>query len=333
MDVDLTRADVVGTYAGLRPLIAPSGGSSTVKASREHRVTVEPNGVVRIGGGKYTTYRVMARDVVDAALGTGGAPTAERHRRLAAGRGGGARPELDRMAAELATIPWVGAAHPEAAARLVARHGTDAAGVVALGSELGLTAASRPGARSSRQRSPGPSDTSWRWASTTSCRAGRGWRWRPPTEAPRSRRGWRPSSVPSWAGMRRARRGRSRRISPRRDAITPSHQPPSRWPVRCPSRRPEPPAPRRAQSELEIGPIRAQARRPKWRDPWVRKFRLYNAHACAYRLAGKRHGSVRGQRTSSSTQLGLLSRLTRENPMGSRRLPRGVSFSCTATRI
>ena len=39
MDVDLTRADVVGTYAGLRPLIAPSDGS-TVKASREHRVTV-----------------------------------------------------------------------------------------------------------------------------------------------------------------------------------------------------------------------------------------------------------------------------------------------------
>ena len=38
MDVDLTRADVVGTYAGLRPLIAPSDGS-TVKASREHRVT------------------------------------------------------------------------------------------------------------------------------------------------------------------------------------------------------------------------------------------------------------------------------------------------------
>ena len=68
MDVDLTRDDVVGTYAGLRPLIAPSDGS-TVKASREHRVTVESNGVVRIGGGKYTTYRVMARDVIDAVLG------------------------------------------------------------------------------------------------------------------------------------------------------------------------------------------------------------------------------------------------------------------------
>ncbi len=72
LDVDLTRADVVGTYAGLRPLIAPSGGS-TVKASREHRITAEQNGVVRVAGGKYTTYRVMARDVIDAALGRDGA--------------------------------------------------------------------------------------------------------------------------------------------------------------------------------------------------------------------------------------------------------------------
>ena len=61
------RDDVVGTYAGLRPLIAPSGGS-TVKASREHRVVVEANGLVRVGGGKYTTYRIMARDAIDAAV-------------------------------------------------------------------------------------------------------------------------------------------------------------------------------------------------------------------------------------------------------------------------
>ena len=40
---DLTRADVVGTYAGLRPLLAPAGGS-TVKASREHRVTIDADG-------------------------------------------------------------------------------------------------------------------------------------------------------------------------------------------------------------------------------------------------------------------------------------------------
>ncbi len=43
LDVDLNRDDVVGTYAGLRPLIAPSDGS-TITASREHRVIVERNG-------------------------------------------------------------------------------------------------------------------------------------------------------------------------------------------------------------------------------------------------------------------------------------------------
>ncbi|HEY0444368.1 MAG TPA: glycerol-3-phosphate dehydrogenase/oxidase, partial [Candidatus Limnocylindrales bacterium] len=69
LDVDLTRADVVGTYAGLRPLAASPGSGSTVKASREHRVTVERPGLVRVTGGKYTTYRVMARDTIDAVLG------------------------------------------------------------------------------------------------------------------------------------------------------------------------------------------------------------------------------------------------------------------------
>ena len=137
LDVDLRRSDVVGTYAGLRPLIAPSGGS-TVKASREHRVTVEPNGVVRIAGGKYTTYRVMARDVIDAVLGREQAahrPSATADWRI---RGAADRPERARLAAELASIPAVAAAHPAAAARLVARHGTEAPGVVALGGELDL---------------------------------------------------------------------------------------------------------------------------------------------------------------------------------------------------
>lgn len=136
-DVDLKRSDVVGTYAGLRPLIAPSRGS-TVKASREHRVSIEQNGIVRIAGGKYTTYRVMARDVIDAVLGREGAerlPSATAERRLV---GAADRPVLDRIVAEVASVPAVAAAHPEAAARLVARHGTEAPGVVALGGELGL---------------------------------------------------------------------------------------------------------------------------------------------------------------------------------------------------
>ena len=144
LDVDLARSDIVGTYAGLRPLIAPSAGS-TVKASREHRVTAEPNGVVRIGGGKYTTYRVMARDVVDAALGREVArqrPSATTDHRLI---GAADRPALDRLVEELATIPGLAAAHPEAAARLVARHGTQAPAVVAVGAELDLLRALVPG--------------------------------------------------------------------------------------------------------------------------------------------------------------------------------------------
>jgi glycerol-3-phosphate dehydrogenase len=137
LDVDLTRADIVGTYAGLRPLVAPSGGS-TVKASREHRVTIEPNGVVRIGGGKYTTYRVMARDVIDAVLGPEAArsrPSVTADRRLI---GAADRPVLDRIVRDLTSIPAIAGAHPEAAARLVARYGTESPAVVALGGELDL---------------------------------------------------------------------------------------------------------------------------------------------------------------------------------------------------
>jgi glycerol-3-phosphate dehydrogenase len=144
MDVDLGRSDVVGTYAGLRPLIAPPGGGSTVRASREHRVTVERNGVVRIGGGKYTTYRVMARDVIDAALG--GEATRPPSRTADWPIIGAAdRVALDLLTTEIDSTPWVHAVHPEAAARLVARHGTEASGVVALGIELGLTGAVIPG--------------------------------------------------------------------------------------------------------------------------------------------------------------------------------------------
>jgi glycerol-3-phosphate dehydrogenase len=137
MDVGLTRADVVGTYAGLRPLIAPSDGS-TVKASREHRVTVESGGVVRIGGGKYTTYRVMARDVIDVVLREEGAR--RRPSRTADWRLVGAC-EVDaqaRLAAELATIPAFATLDPAVPARLVARHGTEALAVVTLGSEFDL---------------------------------------------------------------------------------------------------------------------------------------------------------------------------------------------------
>ena len=62
----LTHADVEGVYAGLRPLLSHES-ESTSKLSREHTVAVPVPGLVAIAGGKYTTYRVMGKDAVDAA--------------------------------------------------------------------------------------------------------------------------------------------------------------------------------------------------------------------------------------------------------------------------
>lgn len=64
----LTRDDVVGTFVGLRPLVTPEDAEDTTKVSREHVVSRPAPGLVSIAGGKYTTYRVMAEDVVDAAV-------------------------------------------------------------------------------------------------------------------------------------------------------------------------------------------------------------------------------------------------------------------------
>ena len=82
----LDRSHVLGAYAGLRPLLAPAapgkhtgtnnsgrttsaanGAGATSALSRDHTVLEEPAGLVTVVGGKYTTYRVMAADAVDAA--------------------------------------------------------------------------------------------------------------------------------------------------------------------------------------------------------------------------------------------------------------------------
>ncbi|MDR3107772.1 MAG: glycerol-3-phosphate dehydrogenase/oxidase [Bifidobacteriaceae bacterium] len=67
----LTRQDVTGFYAGLRPLLQPGTkqGTSSAKISREHTVASPVPGLTMIAGGKLTTYRVMAQDAVDFALG------------------------------------------------------------------------------------------------------------------------------------------------------------------------------------------------------------------------------------------------------------------------
>ncbi len=62
----LGHEDVEGVYAGLRPLLTGES-EGTSSSSREHTVAVPVPGLVAVAGGKYTTYRVMARDAVDAA--------------------------------------------------------------------------------------------------------------------------------------------------------------------------------------------------------------------------------------------------------------------------
>ncbi len=67
LDRPLTTDDIEGVYAGLRPLLSGEA-DSTSKLSREHAVVEPMLGLLLVAGGKYTTYRVMAADVVDLAV-------------------------------------------------------------------------------------------------------------------------------------------------------------------------------------------------------------------------------------------------------------------------
>ncbi len=91
----ISREDICGVYAGLRPLVAgddPSVSEQSAKLSREHAIARVVPGLVSVAGGKYTTYRVMAADTVELALGEvevargRKAPKLPRRRRDAAAR-------------------------------------------------------------------------------------------------------------------------------------------------------------------------------------------------------------------------------------------------------
>lgn len=66
---EITQKDIVGTYAGVRPLI-DDGSATESKTSREHLIWTDPRGCTFVAGGKYTTYRNMAEQSVDEALST-----------------------------------------------------------------------------------------------------------------------------------------------------------------------------------------------------------------------------------------------------------------------
>ena len=68
-----TPNDILSAWAGLRPLVRPDGkvGTETRKISREHLILVSPQGLVTVTGGKWTTYRAMAEDVLAACFAHG----------------------------------------------------------------------------------------------------------------------------------------------------------------------------------------------------------------------------------------------------------------------
>jgi glycerol-3-phosphate dehydrogenase len=80
----LDQSDVLGTWAGLRPLVRDASNSRTADLSRRHRVLTSAGGMITVTGGKLTTYREMAEDAVDAgvrAMSSAGEPLPHRARR------------------------------------------------------------------------------------------------------------------------------------------------------------------------------------------------------------------------------------------------------------
>ncbi len=125
MATPLRRDDVVGAYAGLRPLL-DTGRGDTADMSRRHALFTSRDGIVTIVGGKLTTYRRMAQDAVDAAVRQRG---------------------LDAGPCRTTRLPLVGAAartelaRVSAPARLIRRYGTEAPAVA----DLDLARTGEPG--------------------------------------------------------------------------------------------------------------------------------------------------------------------------------------------
>jgi glycerol-3-phosphate dehydrogenase len=66
---DPTRADVLSVFAGLRPLAAPEKkGQTTKEVSRSHKIIISKTGLITVTGGKWTTYRKIAQDIIDKAI-------------------------------------------------------------------------------------------------------------------------------------------------------------------------------------------------------------------------------------------------------------------------
>ncbi|MEV4734582.1 glycerol-3-phosphate dehydrogenase/oxidase [Saccharopolyspora sp. NPDC049426] len=116
LGVPLTREHVLGSFAGLRPLLQQDGKDSA-DLSRHHAVLTSEEGIITVIGGELTTYRKMAADAVDAAVGA---------------RGLSAGPSRTTEIALVGAAPRRHLTDIEAPATLVAKYGTEAARVAAL---------------------------------------------------------------------------------------------------------------------------------------------------------------------------------------------------------
>ena len=126
----VTERDVVASWAGLRPLLAPGSGSGSVSGSadartsdlsRRHAVFTEPPGLFTITGGKLTTYRAMAEDLVDRVAARLGGVGPCRTRDIPLGLHGSAAAAVGLARDEVARLGLP----PRTAVRLVQRYGDD----------------------------------------------------------------------------------------------------------------------------------------------------------------------------------------------------------------
>ncbi len=129
----LTVEDVRGGWAGLRPLVAPDAPQAASSRSRDHLIVQGSGGMITVAGGKLTTYRAMAREVVDRAI---------RELRLREGRSRPGEALTDEEALPGGETDDFGpfrerglelGVHPDSVEHLVRHYGTEAAGIYNLG--------------------------------------------------------------------------------------------------------------------------------------------------------------------------------------------------------
>lgn len=150
LTVDVRRSDVQSAWSGIRPLAVDPRAADTASASRDHVVALEADGLLTVSGGKWTTYRLMAEDAIDAAVEAGGLGSAAhgaagpsvrpcRTRRLPLVGAVGYSPALFTEVAQNYTVPHrPGAIDTRVAKHLASSYGDRARAVTRLAESAGL---------------------------------------------------------------------------------------------------------------------------------------------------------------------------------------------------